>query len=61
MLKPGCLCLALLPGNEYVAPAPKADVGDDYQADVAGSISVGSRCCVDPGERRATVRWVVRV
>eukprot|EP00878_Enallax_costatus_P005154 GHUV01005417.1.p1 GENE.GHUV01005417.1~~GHUV01005417.1.p1 ORF type:complete len:279 (+),score=61.01 GHUV01005417.1:247-1083(+) len=40
---------------------PPAVVGPDLGAEAAASLSVGQRCCVDPGERRGEIKYVGRV
>lgn len=45
--------LWLLLGIPYTAPA---QVGTDFQSDIAASLGVGQRCCVEPGERRGEIK-----
>lgn len=47
-------------GRPYIAPVKKV-TDNEYMEEVASSIPVGARCCVDPGERRGVVRFVGRV
>lgn len=44
-------------GMPYTAPAQKIE-DDEYQAEEAASISVGSRCEVDPGAKRGEIKSV---
>mmetsp|Transcript_7112 Transcript_7112/g.29075 ORF Transcript_7112/g.29075 Transcript_7112/m.29075 type:complete len:288 (-) Transcript_7112:91-954(-) len=44
--------MAMRRGEEYVPPNP------ELQKEEADQIKVGDRCKVEPGDRRATVRWV---
>jgi hypothetical protein len=43
-------------GREYVPPTAKAAADDDTGEAEAEAIEVGSRCSVDPGERRGEVK-----
>ncbi|WIA14691.1 hypothetical protein OEZ85_003189 [Tetradesmus obliquus] len=45
-------------GQPYTPPA---QLGPDYMAAEAGSLSAGQRCCVEPGERRGEIKYVGRV
>ena len=44
---------ALHAGLPYTPPQ---EVGPDYQQEEAAALSVGQRCCVEPGERRGEIR-----
>lgn len=48
-------------GIPYVAPAGKESYADDYMQQEAGAMQVGSRCEVDPGDRRGEVKFVGQV
>lgn len=47
-------------GVDYVPPAPRI-TDPEYMAEEAAGMSAGSRCCVDPGDRRGEVKFVGKV
>ena len=47
--------LCMRRGAPYKPPQPKVE-DDDYQQEEAGKLSVGSRCQVDPGDRRGEIK-----
>lgn len=52
--------MAMKRGIEYVPPPPKI-TDPDHMKEEASLISVGQRCCVDPGDRRGLVMFVGQV
>ena len=45
----------------FAKPAKKPAIDPEFEADVAAQVAVGSRCRLNPGDKRGTVRYVGKV